>query len=72
MGAFRQEVYQVIDKECIYQDDRWNHQTTTSGGRHSVAEWLVIFRTTHKRLSTKLVAELIQKLPKQHSIILGK
>jgi len=37
----REEVYQAIDSERDYQDSRWNENTTTSGGYHSPAEWLV-------------------------------
>jgi len=39
--ATRQEVYSAIDSERDYQDRRWNPQTTTSGGKHSLEEWLV-------------------------------
>lgn len=37
----RKEVYEAIDSERDYQDIRWNAETTTSGGFHSPAEWLV-------------------------------
>lgn len=37
----RSTVYSVIDGERAYQETRWNPNTTTSGGKHSVGEWLV-------------------------------
>lgn len=40
MNATRQEVYDAIDSERAYQDSRWNESTTTSGGHHSISEWL--------------------------------
>ena len=40
----RQEVYSAIDEERDYQDDKWNYGTTDSGGKHSVAEFLVYIR----------------------------
>lgn len=36
----RKEVYEAIDSERAYQDSRWNESTTTSGGHHSISEWL--------------------------------
>lgn len=35
----RSEIYKVIDGERDYQDIRWNANTTTSGGVHSVTEF---------------------------------
>lgn len=35
----RTEVYKAIDSEREYQDSRWNPETTTNGGRHSLEEW---------------------------------
>jgi len=37
----RKEVYRAIDSERDYQDSRWNDQTTTSGGQHTVAEFVL-------------------------------
>jgi len=37
----RAEVFALIDGERAYQDTRWGPQTTSSGGQHSPAEWLV-------------------------------
>jgi hypothetical protein len=37
----RQDVYKLIDGERDYQDTRWTSETTTSGGIHSVEEWIV-------------------------------
>lgn len=41
MKTARSEVYAAIDSERTYQDEKWNEDTTTTGGKHSVAEWLV-------------------------------
>jgi len=40
----RKEVYAAIDSERAYQDRRWNTGTTTTGGQHSVTEFLVFMR----------------------------
>jgi hypothetical protein len=37
----REEVYHVINGERIYQIGKWNEDTTESGGRHTVAEFLL-------------------------------
>lgn len=37
----RQEVYKLIDGERDYQDKRWNCDTTTSCGKHTVEEWIM-------------------------------
>jgi hypothetical protein len=34
-------VYEAINVERAYQEAKWNLATTSSGGRHSVTEWLV-------------------------------
>ncbi len=39
--ATRAEVYAAIDGEREYQDRRWNADTTTSEGKHSLEEWIV-------------------------------
>lgn len=41
MKATRAEVYAAIDGERAYQNEKWNEDTTASGGSHSPAEWLV-------------------------------
>lgn len=41
----RSEVYEAIDTERDYQDQRWNENTTTTGGIHTVATWLTFIRT---------------------------
>lgn len=41
----RQEVYEAIDSERDYQDRRWNPETTSTGGKHSVTEFLVFMRS---------------------------
>lgn len=37
----RQEVYKAIDSERNYQNRRWNPDTTTSDGLHSLEEWFM-------------------------------
>lgn len=37
----RADVYAALDSERAYQDTRWNSQTTTSEGLHSIEEWLI-------------------------------
>lgn len=38
----REEVYKLIDGERDYQDERWNANTTSSGGRHeNPEEWIM-------------------------------
>ena len=39
--ADRNAVYMAIDTERRYQDLRWNSETTTSDGLHSLEEWFV-------------------------------
>lgn len=36
----RCDVYQAINSERTYADKLWNPQTTTSGGEHTLEEWL--------------------------------
>lgn len=40
----RSKVYEALDSERAYQMDRWNEHTTTSGGHHSLEEWLLYMR----------------------------
>lgn len=40
----RSRVYELINGERDYQDKLWNEHTTTSGGKHSVTEFLVYIR----------------------------
>jgi len=40
----RAQVYEAINSERTYQDMRWNEETTETGGKHSVTEWLVYAR----------------------------
>lgn len=37
----RSVVYEVIDGERDYQEERWNKDTTASGGRHTVPEFIL-------------------------------
>lgn len=39
--ASRAEVYHALDTERTYQESRWNSTTTTSGGQHSVSEFVL-------------------------------
>lgn len=36
----RHEVFDAIDSERAYQDNKWNPTTTTTGGTHSFSEWI--------------------------------
>jgi hypothetical protein len=45
MNTPRQEVYASIDSERAYQNSRWNSNTTTSEGLHSLEEWVVYMRS---------------------------
>lgn len=40
-GATRADVYRAIDSERAYQDSRYNPATTTTGGLHTVSEWIL-------------------------------
>lgn len=40
----RKDVYAAIDTERDYQDRKWNPGTTSTGGQHSVTEFLVYMR----------------------------
>jgi hypothetical protein len=37
----QERVFNVITGERIYQAGRWNEETTESGGKHTVTEWLL-------------------------------
>lgn len=37
----RKKVYEAIDTEREYQNERWNSETTSSGGVHSPEEWFM-------------------------------
>ena len=39
------EVAAAVSSERAYQDAIWNDDTTTSGGQHSVAAWVVFMRS---------------------------
>jgi len=60
--ATRQEVYAAIDTERAYQDVRWNHETTTSGGFHSLEEWLVYIDDYSDEAK-----HLLSRMPRQDS-----
>lgn len=73
MTATRQEVYSAIDTERDYQDSLWNEGTTTSGGRHTVPEFLLYmehYLTEARRVSSThpdpeavfLALELVRKV----------
>ena len=40
-AAEQQAVIDALLGERAYQDQKWNEDTTASGGRHSPAEWLL-------------------------------
>ncbi len=60
--ATRQEVYNAIDSERDYQDGRWNSQTTTSDGRHSLEEWC-----TYIEDYVNEAQHILSRLPKQEA-----
>jgi hypothetical protein len=37
----REEVYKALDSERDYQDEKWNVVTSTSGGNHSIEDYMV-------------------------------
>lgn len=41
MRTSRDAVYAAIDSERAYQDTRWNPETTSTGGLHTIAEWVL-------------------------------
>ena len=41
----REEVYSLIDGERDYQDSVWNENTTSTGGKHSVTEYLTFMQS---------------------------
>lgn len=40
----RDDVYNALDSERDYQDQQWNVNTTSTGGQHSVTEFLVFMQ----------------------------
>jgi len=40
-AATQSNVLEVLREERDYQDQKWNEDTTASGGKHSPTEWLV-------------------------------
>lgn len=36
-----EEVFKTIEGERNYQESRWNPETTTSNGIHSIEEWIM-------------------------------
>ena len=42
--ATREEVYHILDGERDYQDRVWNESTTSTGGKHTVTEWLLFMQ----------------------------
>jgi hypothetical protein len=41
MSTHRLGVFHAISGEREYQERKWNAQTTTSGGKHVLAEWIL-------------------------------
>lgn len=52
--ATRGEVFDAVDEERDYQDSRWTPETTTSGGRHSIGEWVVFIDDYLRQVKTEL------------------
>jgi hypothetical protein len=40
----RQQAFDILDGERNYQDSRWNENTTSSGGVHTPAEWILFMQ----------------------------
>lgn len=53
----RDYVYAVIDGERDYQDEKWNDETTTTGGKHTVPEFVLFMehylQEARRHLSTQ-------------------
>lgn len=69
----RSKVYEALDSERAYQDRKWNEDTTTSGGKHSLEEWLVyiedyrleaahIVTRNSRQVADPQVLEIIRKI----------
>ena len=56
----RKEVYDAIDGERNYQTARWNSETTTSDGVHSMEEWY-----TYIEDYTREAQHILSRKPKQ-------
>jgi hypothetical protein len=41
INSSRSEVFDAINGERNYQDHKWNEDTTESGGRHTLTEWIM-------------------------------
>lgn len=54
MTTTRQEVYEAIDTERDYQDQRWNIATTASAGIHSVSEFILFMDDYLREAKTQL------------------
>ena len=50
----RQEVYAVLDGERDYQDSPWNPGTTSTGGKHSVGEFILFMEDYLREAKTIL------------------
>lgn len=60
--ATRQAVYGAIDEERGYQNFKWNPQTTTSDGKHSLEEWFVYIEDYVNEAK-----HILSRLPKQEA-----
>jgi len=60
--ATRQEVYDAINGERDYQNRKWNPQTTTSDGIHSLEEWY-----TYIEDYVNEAKHILSRLPKQEA-----
>ena len=52
--ATRAEIYAAIDGERDYQDRRWAPEETSTGGRHSVAEFAIFIDDYLREMKTQL------------------
>ncbi len=68
----REEVYTVLDGERAYQDNIWNEDTTSTGGKHTVTEWLVFMQDYLDEAKTYVSRNAEPKGSKQASHVIRK
>ncbi len=56
----RADVYRLIDGERSYQDQKWNADTTISGGTHGIEAWYVFIEDYINEAK-----HILARLPKQ-------
>lgn len=68
----RQDVYAALDSERAYQAERWNENTTTTGGHHSLEEWLLYMRKYMEKAEAVLTEKPRQVADPEATEILRK